>query len=530
MRRTPILPPAGRPGCPVFGGDRRRGSILLMVMVLLMMLSLLAVTVIYRRQTDEQAVFAAEDKAAARRLADSGINAAMAWAMEDRYQSALAFGSFATDAAHTGLAEPDLFREQKLPEGLWSLVRIDTDPEFAGGEVRYGFDDEAGRLNINTASREQWQSLLSEFGVENVDDVLAAIEQWRGAPLDRAAGGGGGGSGGGGSGGSSGAAAAALAGGGDPLSALTAQQQPPAGGYNSERAAAPFRNKGAFFETVEELLRVTLPDGSPAFPRSLMYGSDRNRNGRIDPGEDGASIAGVPPGGLYPYLTVWSVDYSAAKADGTKLININRSLTPDPNAAAGTGAMAENPEQQFLREMQEAGIDQAMAEAIIGFRRSGQLFFSVGDLAGIPNVSPEVLAQTFELVVTQDVNPGAINVNTASLPVMTALLMRVPRFARDPQTAAATAQQLTALRPTLGDRGRNLAWLLDVLTVDDLRFVARYATTRSFQFRADSVGYTTDGRTFARVEAVFDTALSRPRILYYRDISALGPPERPSTE
>ena len=55
-----------------------------------------------------------------------------------------------------------------------------------------------------------------------------------------------------------------------------------------------------------------------------------------------------------------------------------------------------------------------------------------------------------------------------------------------------------------------------------MRTLERYITARSQVYRVQVVGYLDNGGPTARVEAVIDTNLGRPRIVYFRDLTELG--------
>jgi hypothetical protein len=507
---------------------RRPGSILVMVLVTTLLLSLLAITVVYRRRTDDYADSAFAGKIAARSLADSGVQLAAAYAFEDRTVTIAPSGAFYTPPRPA--FSPAAFRDRRLGGGTLHLIRVAFDEQVAGlGEpIDYGYADEAGKLNINVAGRDQWRQLLDAFKVREPDPIIDAVQQWRGVRLEAA------------SKTASKTATKAGAGAGtgptDPAAALSGVAGETGtggtGNYNTEHAAVPFRNKSGFFETPDELLRVTLPDGRPAIPRSLYYGTAAS-----GPGE------ALPPGGLAAYVTVWSADNSSVYADGSKLVNINQSLAA-PGGAGGAaggstktggagksgstaGGQPETGEQKLLRELTEARVDKTVIDAIMNARRAGAVFFSVGDLVNLPNLPRDRYVDTLDKVTTLDLNPGAINVNTAPEPVVRALLARVPALATDPGRLQSAADRIIGLRGSLGDRARNIGWLLDVLSPEEFRIVARYATVRSFQHRVDALAVLDDDRTFHRVEAVIDVGLSKPRILYYRDATWRGRPRLP---
>jgi type II secretory pathway component PulK len=113
-----------------------------------------------------------------------------------------------------------------------------------------------------------------------------------------------------------------------------------------------------------------------------------------------------------------------------------------------------------------------------------------------------------------------ININTASQMVLTAL----------PGLTGDQVQTILDTRPpTSSDNPPDAsfqtpAWLVTQasLPVSALQQLENYVTARTFVYRVQSVGYYDSGGATSRVEAVIDTNLGRPRIVYWRDLSALG--------
>ena len=112
---------------------------------------------------------------------------------------------------------------------------------------------------------------------------------------------------------------------------------------------------------------------------------------------------------------------------------------------------------------------------------------------------------------------GRVNVNTASLPVLTCLL--------DGDSAA--AQQLITYRQINPNSLGSIAWVVDALgqtASTDLQLLLTNdcITTQSFQFTADVAALGPHGRGYRRVKFVFDTSSGTPQIIYRQDLSHLG--------
>jgi type II secretory pathway component PulK len=116
--------------------------------------------------------------------------------------------------------------------------------------------------------------------------------------------------------------------------------------------------------------------------------------------------------------------------------------------------------------------------------------------------------------------PPRINVNTASPTVLAAL----------PGLTTADVQNIVSNRPnpSSGDAPdpsfQTPAWLVTQanISISKMQTLERYITARTQVYRVQAVGRLNSGGPAARVEAVIDTNLGYPRILYHRDLSELG--------
>jgi hypothetical protein len=120
--------------------------------------------------------------------------------------------------------------------------------------------------------------------------------------------------------------------------------------------------------------------------------------------------------------------------------------------------------------------------------------------------------------------PARVNVNTAPAAVLNIL----PTISNN--ITASDVQNILSLRPNYSSSNttdpmfQTPAWLITQanLTPATMKTLEKYITTRAQVFRVQSIGYFPDGGPTARVEAVIDTNAGKPRIIYYRDLTALG--------
>lgn len=73
---------------------------------------------------------------------------------------------------------------------------------------------------------------------------------------------------------------------------------------------------------------------------------------------------------------------------------------------------------------------------------------------------------------------------------------------------------------------QNAAWLITSANLDRNKFkrIEKFVTSSSMVYRVEAVGYFANGGTAARVEALIDTNLGAPRIIYFRELSDLDSP------
>lgn len=276
----------------------------------------------------------------------------------------------------------------------------------------------------------------------------------------------------------------------------------------------PYRCKNAPFETVEEVLLVR-----GAYPQ-LLYGNAPNAP--VGTGMNsgfGSSFSGGLTAdhwvarGLYDLMTVYSQQPGAQQSS-------------DDNGNGGSGGGGGNDDddddpfmnvnrgshRNRLREMLTATLGEQRAQEIA----SGDNFDDIFDFYIKRHVTPEEFALFGNDIVTENNSPrrGRINLNTAPREVLMCL----------PDMDQSKADKIIAARQNNVDR-RSLAWVAEALGEeavgigeDDL------VTGKSYQFSADILAVSADGRAFKRCRIVVDTADGTPRIIHRRDLTERGWP------
>ena len=259
--------------------------------------------------------------------------------------------------------------------------------------------------------------------------------------------------------------------------------------------------KNAPLETVEELLLIK---GASS---QLLFGEDANQSGVLDPNENDASDSDPPDNrdgrldrGVFDYLTVYSREPNQSSS-GEARANVN-----DVNSRELSGLLrGVVPEDRFFQLMDRV--------------RGGRPFRNVLDFyfrTGI--TSSEFIQIADQLTSIRERNlVGLVNVNTAPRQVLLCL----------PGLEENDVDALLARRQAPGTDLTNVAWVADVLPREKAIAVGDVITTRSFQFSADIVAVSGNGRAFRRYRAVVDARTSPPRVLYWKDLTHLGWPLAP---
>ena len=110
---------------------------------------------------------------------------------------------------------------------------------------------------------------------------------------------------------------------------------------------------------------------------------------------------------------------------------------------------------------------------------------------------------------------GLINVNTARWKCSSAFRQRV--------VTESDAQTLVSSQTTASSTP-GVSWVFAALPPAKAVSILPYITVRSYQYSADIVAVSGDGRAFKRVRIVLDTTTLPPKIVYRRDLTSYGWP------
>jgi len=340
-----------------------------------------------------------------------------------------------------------------------------------GGGIAYGISDEESRLNVNAASQEQLEKLD-----KLTPDIAASIIDWRDAD----------------------------------------NQVTPGGAeadyYNSLQP--PYQPRNGPLQTVRELLMVK------GISRELLLGKDLHMNGMLEPADEPDEESG--PASIDSSDLGWAAN-----------LTVDSSVR-NVNAAGDRRLNLQNADENSLAAVQ--GFNSAIARAIVSYRGQHQ-FESLADLLDVTaqNTSgaaprngqargqnaagsssgPRVVSEDLLRDVADDLttdssrqNAGLVNVNTASLEVLSCL----------PGVDRQLAQAIISFRQSNGFLA-NIAWLLKVpgMSRNIFKQVAPLVTVRSETFRILSEGKVNSSGTRQRLQVIVHVDAQDIQTLSYRE-------------
>jgi hypothetical protein len=112
---------------------------------------------------------------------------------------------------------------------------------------------------------------------------------------------------------------------------------------------------------------------------------------------------------------------------------------------------------------------------------------------------------------------GLVNVNTAPKEVLLCL----------PGLDESDAEALVSYRQANSDGLDSIAWVTQVLSQEKAVGIGSYITVRSYQYSADIVCVSGNGRAYKRYRAVLDTQSGSPRVVHFRSLTHFGWPLQP---
>ena len=263
----------------------------------------------------------------------------------------------------------------------------------------------------------------------------------------------------------------------------------------------PYECKNAPLETIEEVLLIK------GASLDMLYGEDTNRNGILDWNENDGDNASPDDNsnssldsGFFNYVTIHSYEPNSGSGQN-QLINVS----------------SNNNRSQLIQLMTEQ-LGQAKALEIMS-PLSLRNFDSIIEFYYYLGIKKEDFAKIIDrITITDDqIIPGRVNINTAPEEVLLCL----------PGLEQTDVDKLIKERSQANTDTRNILWITDVLTQQKAEAIGKYITSKTYQYSADIVAVSDDGRAFCRYYVIIDTAGDQPQVIYKQSLSQLGFPLDP---
>ena len=260
----------------------------------------------------------------------------------------------------------------------------------------------------------------------------------------------------------------------------------------------PYQCKNAPLETVEEVLLVK------GAGMDILYGEDINRNGILDWNENDGENAppsdnsnGTLDPGFYNYVTIHSYE---SNGDGQK-INVSKNSNRSQLISLMTEEFGEEKALEIMAPV-----------TLRNFTSLIEFYYFLG-------IEEEDFAKIIDrLTVTDDEKTvGKININTAPEEVLRCL----------PGLEQTDVDKLIKERSKSDADTDNILWITEVLDQAKAVAIGSYITSNSFQYSADIVAASSDGRAYCRYYVVIDMAEGTPKIVYKQSLYQSGWPLDP---
>ena len=510
--------------------SRREGALLLIVLVTVVILSLSAYTFTTLMQTEEEATRLMTLRLQTKYLADSGLDYTRMFLANTDATILENGGRWNNEERFSGIpvaAEVD--GGGRI--GYFSVVTYDIDSDGSAAGSRFGLIDESSKINLNTLV---FSDVLQE-GVAR--EILMNLPEMTEAIADSI------------------------------LDWLDSDDEPRDFGVETDfyQGLSPaYAAKNGPMDSLDELLLI------PGVTPQLLFGLDTNRNGVLDPDEAASNDISVNDSDLYlgwsAFLTLYSKE-SNLTAEGLPRINVNaeelEQLYDDMKASFGDEwanmvilyrcATSDKIGEIDLEDLGNnvRTLDGARVQLDFGVLESQRKFDTILDLFNLTiDVSEFPGVETPDDVLSNTVNSPVTLINMGlTVPLMMKSLttfegstipgrvnvMQAPRrvLLAIPGLDEETVDLIIEKRgtdyelddPDGADLNRRYeTWLMveGLIDAQTMKGLMKYVCAGGDVYRAEIVGYFPDGIGTSRAEAVIDTTVPVPRVLFWRDKSHLA--------
>jgi len=338
----------------------------------------------------------------------------------------------------------------EVGDGFFWIIRANLSDDR---NYDYGLSDEAGKINLNSASLEMLLKLPSMSS-----ELASSIIDWR-----------------------------------DQDSEITT------GGAENEYYLLlndKYNCKNANLETIEEVLLIKGSDSK------ILFGEDRNLNGILDENENDAEKStpsdnsnGRLDPGFYNYVTVYSYEKNV-DSEGEERINVS-----------------DMSNQSQLSELLQSTIGESGYFQIMDNIRASAPFENLIEVYYASGMTYDQFVKIIDKITTVDEEEtvGLINVNTACEEVLLCL----------PGLEQSDVDSLISKREGLDEELDTILWVTKALDETKSKAIGSYITVQSYQYSADIVAVSKDGRAFRRYSVIMDTLDSGVNIVYKKPLTHL---------
>jgi len=446
-----------------------RGIVLVAVLVVAALVAVIAAGLMFRMRAEVAASAACNRGEQAYEGALSGLARAVATLRAAQGDPAVWYDN------------PEIFQNQLVADDganrwYFSIYGDPEDPQQ--GLPRYGLTDEAGKINLNSATADMLLA-LPNMTPELADGLL------------------------------------------DYRDSDSETRQEGAEQDYYDHLPNPYTIANGPLSSLDELLLVK------GFNARIVYGEDANLNGLLDPNEDDGDETFPPDDrdghinrGLRAVATVLSSERNV-DSSGRARTNINGDSPP-----SRLPGISEKTAQFILLYRAEGGTFKHPSELLEMRYQLKQDHKEIPTAKAGTWIESEVqgdqLAAVMDRLTTQAADrsktlPGLVNVNTAPAEVLATL----------PGLDGGVAQEIVDARRDLDPAVKStVAWLYtqNLLSAEAFKEVAPYLTARSMQYSLRCVGFGVPCGRYRVLEAVVDMGGVVPRVIYLRDVSRLGLP------
>lgn len=499
---------------------QRSGALLLIVLVAIVLLTLSAYTFMALMQTEEEATRLQTRRYQSKYLADSGLDYVRLYLSNSEATIREKGGRWENETLFRGVpVAVDVNDASRI--GYFAIITSSLDDQGIPSNSRFGLTDESTKINLNTLPFTDVlqpgsgrQILMALPGM--TESIADAIMDW----LDKD----------------------------DDVRDYGAESS------FYEGSNPPYQAKNGPMDSLEELLLIR--DVTP----QLLFGLDTNRNGILDPDEANAGDVSVNDAEMYlgwaNFLTLYSKE-SNLTSEGLPRINVNaddlEQLYDDLKSAfndewANYIIYYRCAEQEPSSEppSDPSAVIQKASLIPIDFSNltSRRKFNTIIDVVGAYVDTREFDGENLVSFVESPVNitnigismptlmanlttyegatiPGRINIMQAPRSV----LMGIPGLDEETVDAIISKREYELDSPDGADLNRRYeTWILleGIVDLPTMQSLMTYVCTGGDVYRAEIVGYFPDGVGTSRAEAVIDTTIPIPRVLFWRDKSHLN--------